>query len=76
MIETLRARLSQIGSTITNMRVLQTKKWKPSDDPPKISIDISCVIFQGGSLLITQSRGVTMEFYEFHHNNHKFCASK
>ena len=27
---------------------------------------VSCVTFQGGSLLIPQSRDIGMEFYEFH----------
>ena len=40
-----------------------------SDAPPKISISVSCVIFQGGSLLITQKCGIGLEFYEFYHNN-------
>ena len=44
--------------------VLQTYEWKPSNAPPKISIGVSCVIFQGGSLLTTQKCDKVMEFYE------------
>ena len=35
--------------------VLQATKRKPSDVPPEISISVPCVIFQGGSLLITRN---------------------
>ena len=40
------------GYLIVLFLILQTKLLKPSDAPPKISIGVPWVIFQGGSFLI------------------------